>query len=523
MIRNNIEFLDNIGAIRNKGALVRIIGKKSGTPASQVDTDAINRRAENIENSIFFNAAMKRLASDVDNTAKLRLIDTGYKLPDTQETIYISLTKNNTGIWEGGRAGTLSQLTNEFVSVNPEASIKNDTHAQTEQNTSVPVDNTVEEKKFSAPYEENIEKTTPVYSESTDYTEEVSFIDDNNSIPDTPEESERPYPPAHQEPEPEQEQLQTKQNTSDYDTEPGNIVNDLPDYTENDNENKEESETNEDNELKIEQESSKPEQIYTANNNIIIENAANVNIDNSILVLNKSWVSENNLNSALQYYIDSICTYAYTHQDTQDMITNGKSMYVINTGILDKYGHDIYVEFHVTESNDIVIIDKYQIVESKSTLLEAGFSYNDIKKTLNAITVWQDFDETMQILSAEFEDFDFVDRSILNTLITSKKELFDSMGICITPYGLTRRIEESVQLALQINQRDHGYIRPAYDKSSGKIHFLIPLRIDVTMDDEPELVLEVEHNSGFYKIYDIITPSEAYLKAKVISPYRTLQ
>lgn len=249
----------------------------------------------------------------------------------------------------------------------------------------------------------------------------------------------------------------------------------------------------------------------------ILANVENI-VDYQVIVMSKSWTTIAGDYNALRYYLESICCYAYTHQDKQDIITNNMDDYVVNTGILDIFGQEVLICFHVLEDKVNITIDEFSPAESKAVLLQKGFTEKDIRKKLRPVTVWEN-DDISRIKSAKYEDFDLADRSKLKMLLTSKQELLLSHGIDTSPYTLAKSIEESIRLALRINKRDENYIRPGYDNMTGNIHFMMPLRIKANIDSMADLILEVEYDEGLYRISNILTHEEAYLKNKVVSPY----
>lgn len=536
-----LNLLENIGIITNKRPLSRKLCMLANIHIQNMNVEQINQNGEKEECNRYFSESMQEYDNPTDDVS-IRWINTGYT-DQNNMPLWISMSKTKDGTWKGGRVGTehtLYQYEKETRSQMKSAELAQQPDSLTidNQDTMTSPDNLEnvsitdsQRKEFTFPSEESKvlneknstllkkgdvpvqdkpENATTLFSKKNDNTMENPSSagmdsNENTSTEMTDSSHERitfeNTPPA-EEVEPE---------TDNVPTEPEDIVIPETPYRETYHQ---------------------PEIMevdvtaYNISNaldsgHIRIEESAVMDIDNSVLVKENSWRTTQHNLDAFKYFIDSICSYAYTNRDDDCILSNEQGDFIINSGIMDKFGHDIYVCFHVSETNGEMVIDNYNTVSNKNSLLSKGFSEKDVRKILPAITVWKDISEITLLQHAQLSDFELSDRDTLFQIMDKKEALLNTLDFPFTPYAVASRIEEAVHFALLINRRDMGYIRPAYDKATNEIHFMIPFRINASIDEEAELVLEIRHNQGFFTLHDIITPEEAYVKAKVISPYRT--
>ncbi len=254
---------------------------------------------------------------------------------------------------------------------------------------------------------------------------------------------------------------------------------------------------------------------------IQVKDTAKISIPKDVLVQEQSWTTKKQDMDAFKYYVDCACTNAYAKGSEDSIIANGKEEYVINTGIMDKFGHDIYICFHVSKKGASAAIDRYEPITGKSSLLRKGFSKEDARKTLVCAPLYAARSDLDRMEYAKMEDFELSDRPTLEEMLQRKRRLLESLNMAITPYDLSSHLEKSIEMGLRISQMDPGYIRPCYDLGTAQIHYLIPLHMAASVQEPAELMTEVRFDGEFFLLHDLLTPEEAYLKAKAIAPYST--
>ena len=495
------KLLEGIATVNNAKIILRLLKKNAITDNDVIDIAEINSRARNDENNTYYNYQFEETNGD---TAKIRLIDTGYKDAD-DNILWIGLVRQEDNSWGNARFGTEDNILNVIKNLIPAAEVENS-----------------EEKKNTEANKKILKK-----KRESEMTSEA-----NDDIPDNTEDTNEIELESENEPETEvKEEVET--NIEDEKTEDDSSI----EMNENDTLDAEADDTSESEDIEYsddtEENTVDDENIEIADEDIQVENldipsenghinnniSVNADINTSILAMSKCWISTSHSDEAFKYYLGTLCNFAFLHKDEQDLLSNDNGGYAINTGILDKFGHDVLLYFHVTTGKGGAYIDSYSNISSKFELRDYGFSDENIKRELSPIKIWNTEDEIKRIHHAKFEDFDVYDRDMLTTLLEQKEEEFKNRNLTVTPYGLSKRIEDAISISLRINQRDNGYIKAGYDSTTDSIHFLIPLRIVASANEEAELILEVYYEKGFYRLYDIIDPYEAYLKAKIVSPY----
>lgn len=206
-------------------------------------------------------------------------------------------------------------------------------------------------------------------------------------------------------------------------------------------------------------------------------------------------------------------------QSGQGYILNkDKNIIVINTGLLDKYCMDIY--FRANINMNTVSIFNFVLINSKSELINYGFDKESIKKMPAPIKFYTDASQL--IFDATIEDFDLEDTYRLDHIIQARRERFPKEYRDTPIDVLAGKIVSGIKRAIRISERDYKYIVPMYNIKEDCLQFLMPLYLDNSVNDAPELAMVVGEQGGFYKVFTILDLETAYSNARLISPPNNL-
>ena len=104
----------------------------------------------------------------------------------------------------------------------------------------------------------------------------------------------------------------------------------------------------------------------------------------------------------------------------------------------------------------------------------------------------------------------------LNHIIGERRIRFPT-EYCETPSDiLCEKVKAAIGKALRISERDYKYIVPMYNLKMHKIQYLMPLYLNKSIEDSPELVIVVGESNGFYIVYTILTTDDAYDNARLL-------
>lgn len=202
------------------------------------------------------------------------------------------------------------------------------------------------------------------------------------------------------------------------------------------------------------------------------------------------------------------------------LIEQGKNEYfvlnqlqsaIINTGLLDRYGEDIYLMYKKHVGFGFYVPDK--IVESKKDYISEGFAKDksDVVSSLKPIDF---FDEGQRTFDADIDDIDLTSRA-LGHMIEERKDRFPENIRAMSDASIAVKIKSALELGLKLQKRDGSYAKPGYSGASKTISWMLPLHINRDLNDTPELVLVLRKVDQFYEVKTIL-PYDDELKDKLI-------
>ena len=202
------------------------------------------------------------------------------------------------------------------------------------------------------------------------------------------------------------------------------------------------------------------------------------------------------------------------------LIEQGKNEYfvlnqlqsaIINTGLLDRYGEDIYLMYKKHVGFGFYVPDK--IVESKKDYISEGFAKDksDVVSSLKPIDF---FDEGQRTFDADIGDIDLTSRA-LGHMIEERKDRFPENIRAMSDASIAVKIKSALELGLKLQKRDGSYAKPGYSGASKTISWMLPLHINRDLNDTPELVLVLRKVDQFYEVKTIF-PYDDELKDKLI-------
>lgn len=194
-------------------------------------------------------------------------------------------------------------------------------------------------------------------------------------------------------------------------------------------------------------------------------------------------------------------------QQQQFYHMNNIQSVIINTGLLNNFGEDIYVQYRYHVKKNAYEI--YKIMESKREYLTDGFSKEQASSSLNPIK----FYEPSEAFEADLDSFDVNYRSLVH-IIKERRDRFPEDLISVTDNKLADSIRNSLELGLMMQKRDNSYARPIYSTKTGRISWLMPLYINTELMEEPELVLVIRESDDFYEVKTIL-PYDDEIKDRI--------
>lgn len=182
---------------------------------------------------------------------------------------------------------------------------------------------------------------------------------------------------------------------------------------------------------------------------------------------------------------------------TEYYIMNNIHSVVVNSGLIDKFGMDvlIYYKLHLREN----CYKAYNIIMSKTELLNENFDIKDIKRELVPIQ----FTEDAITLKASLDDFDINYKSLAH-IIDERIDRFPESYRGMKADVLAAKIKSSLEIGLKLQQRDHNYAKPVYSTKHEGVSWYLPLHIHNSLSEPPELVMVIKKVDAFYQVKTIL-------------------
>lgn len=224
------------------------------------------------------------------------------------------------------------------------------------------------------------------------------------------------------------------------------------------------------------------------------------------MLLINNWNSKNGLDRYIKIIGTRIVQLLSKNSDEYYIINNLKSV-IINTGLLDKFGFDIKVLYRQNITYGFYV--PYKVLGSKQDYMEEGFTKEQIAKEILPISF---FDNGQRTFNPTIEDFDINIRSLYHIIEERRDRLPESVKE-VSEAWLATKINNELEIGLKIQQRDPNYAKPCYSTKTGHISWMLPLRLNSELNEEPELVLVIRKAKDFWEIKTIL-PYDDEIKDK---------
>ena len=219
------------------------------------------------------------------------------------------------------------------------------------------------------------------------------------------------------------------------------------------------------------------------------------------------------LKSYLQFELDRL----FYEQDSLNypnriIVNEDHSKALFNTNLINKFGDDLKIVGSLIEISNKYYLSELKISPSTMSLKKMGFdtSQNPIPPTffkdINEIIFHCDWD-----IDKDLEKYEHI--------IEERKERFPEKYQELTADDLGRRLNNAIQLAKKIAQRNYKFIVPMYYPTARRIQLLMPIYLETSYSSHPDfaLVLTPHINEKLYTLETILGLDEVYQDARLIA------
>ena len=219
------------------------------------------------------------------------------------------------------------------------------------------------------------------------------------------------------------------------------------------------------------------------------------------------------LKSYLQFEVDRLFYEQDILQFPDKVIFNkDRSKVWLNTNLINKYGRDLFIVGTLFEISNKPYIGELQIAPSLKDLKEWGF---DSSKPPIPPMFFQDINEI--VFHCDWE----IDRSMdrYEHIIEDRIERFPEKYRDLTSDDLGLRLDNAINLAKNIAQRNYKFIVPMYYPTKNRIQLLMPIYLESSYSSRPDfaLVITPDANEKMYSLETILGLDEVYQDARLVA------
>lgn len=221
----------------------------------------------------------------------------------------------------------------------------------------------------------------------------------------------------------------------------------------------------------------------------------------------------------LKAYIENIFLKLKT-EPGKILIGDDKKYMIFNSNLLDKYFHEIFIVSEVIVDEDETTYRNPFRLKSITDLIKLGFKISGNQlKSLEQLpkkpSFFTDINEvifqTNWIIDRSFEKFEHI--------IEERKERFPSEYQSKKNDELARALDNAINYAVAIAQRNYKFIVPMYRPQDNKIQLLMPIYLSGSFTEKPDfaLILDPDTTNQIYLPQTILPLDAAYQNARLIA------
>ncbi len=220
------------------------------------------------------------------------------------------------------------------------------------------------------------------------------------------------------------------------------------------------------------------------------------------------------LKSYLQFELDRL----FYEQDVLNypdriIFNEDQSKALFNTNLINKFGDDLIIVGSLLEISNKKYLSELEISPSMMSLKKMGF---DTTKSPIPPMFFKDINEI--VFHCDGWDID-KDIEKYEHIIEERKERFPKKYQELSADDLGRRLNNAIQLAKKIAQRNYKFIVPMYYPTARRIQLLMPIYLETSYSAHPDfaLVLTPHADEQLYTPETILGLDEVYQDARLIA------
>jgi len=198
--------------------------------------------------------------------------------------------------------------------------------------------------------------------------------------------------------------------------------------------------------------------------------------------------------------------------------SDDKKYIVFNTGLLDKFFHEIFIIVHVIEEGGDLLYRNPYILCSLTDLTKIGFVVNG-KRIVKQDDLPEPATFFTNINEVIFHPDIEIDRNYdkFTHIIEERRDRFPREDQERDSTELARKLDNSINYAIAIAKRNYKLVIPMYRPQEAKIQLLMPIYLSGSFTSSPDFALVLDLEDGIYTPETILPLDAAYQNARLIT------
>lgn len=221
----------------------------------------------------------------------------------------------------------------------------------------------------------------------------------------------------------------------------------------------------------------------------------------------------------LKAYIENTFEKLKVEAEGSKILKSDDNKYIIfNTGLLDKFFHEIYVIANVIKEEDEFSYRNPYIMTSLTDLTRIGFTVKGKR------LVKQDDLPDPAVFFTNINDVIFqpeieIDRNYdkFTHIIEERRDRFPKEDQERDTTELARKLDNAIDDAIAIAKRNYKLVVPMYRPQENKLQLLMPIYLSGSFTRKPDFALVLDLEDGIYTPETILPLDAAYQNARLIA------
>lgn len=221
----------------------------------------------------------------------------------------------------------------------------------------------------------------------------------------------------------------------------------------------------------------------------------------------------------LKAYIENTFEKLKVEDGGSKILRSDDNKYIVfNTGLLDKFFHEVFIIVHVEDKDGKISYKNPYILNSLTDLTKIGFHVGGKR------VVKQDDLPDSAIFFTNINEVIFhpeieIDRNYekFSHIIEERRERFPKEDQERDTTELARKLDNSINYAIAIAKRNYKLVIPMYRPQEDKIQLLMPIYLSGSFTSSPDFALVLDLEDGIYTPETILPLDAAYQNARLIT------